>query len=424
MKKFLAVIFLFPLLLNCGGKISKDNNEIFLKGTVLTINEENITNTIENAEIIVKDIKGNVIMKQKSDSSGEFVVKYTNYDLIDISVNVNGYMPVNKRASFKLPQKLIILVEKAITIKINKGGVGKIVDNKKFELTVPADILSRIDNKPVNFPVTIRANYISNLQNMPCFDMLGVDSEANTINPLETYGAVNIDAVDSEGVGIRLDVKKSKAINKNTELRIKMSKPIDDVSKIKLWEIDKAKGDLTWRKINDKAKIDKVEKIGNDMFVIVRNVDFLPYNLDIPYPASPIKFIFIPDKNDKNSSWIIIISFVNEKIRYRIFYNLFLSDKTEKSFVVPKIGNEKIQLEIHTYEDITGILRSENRKKIIRIYNVPNPENITYDSQARIFRILTNDLKSDFPLIDTINLPNSSTLRGVMRATRIYNDNQ
>ena len=224
----------------------------FIKyGRVLDSNSQR---GVPNALITVWNTKQKKLASVKADKAGLFVLPdmkiYT--EALIIKVEAYGYTPTAKSVNFQNVSPALdipLIPSKAIILR--PGETKTVRDSQNMaQLTVPADVVKRLDNRAIQYPITVRLSYIDpyrNLEAMPGMDMLSKSKWGN-ISPLMSAGAVIIDAKDRSGAPLRLDKRKVRW-NKSTELRVKIPDwmPYGKIpAQLKSWDIDTDKGQVVW----------------------------------------------------------------------------------------------------------------------------------------------------------------------------------
>ncbi|MDH5679960.1 MAG: hypothetical protein OEZ36_00115 [Spirochaetota bacterium] len=224
----------------------------FIKyGRVLDANSQR---GVSNALISVWNTKQKKLASVKANKAGLFVLPdmkiYT--EALIIKAEAYGYTPTAKSVNFQnASPALDIPLIPSRAISLRRGETKTIRDSQNMvQLTVPADIVKRLDNRAIQYPITISLSYIDpyrNLEAMPGMDMLSKNKWGN-ITPLMSAGAVIIDAKDRSGAPLRLDKRKVRW-NKSTELRVKIPDwmPYGKIpTQLKSWDIDTDRGQVVW----------------------------------------------------------------------------------------------------------------------------------------------------------------------------------
>jgi hypothetical protein len=242
------------------------NSEI--RGLILDIRT---MTPIHGAKIQVRDEKKNLIKEIASGKMGYYALQnmMTDNTFFTISVSAEGYTNLTKILNksnhfygldFHLLKKTSRIVDEISTVIIAD-------ETGKIELTVPTDILKRIDNKSIRYPIRIAISYIAPkefLSAMPGIDML-TQEKGNIIRPLLSSGAALLEAFDRDNIELRIDREKEVKLGKTTSLKMILPDFITQKNQgqIQFWSFDPLQS-LSWNPI-DKPIIDKTNSSSLDL---------------------------------------------------------------------------------------------------------------------------------------------------------------
>ncbi len=228
------------------------------------VQSSELKNGIENAQILIFNLKNKLILKTKTSKNGFFSIRKRNIkkNSITIQVKARGFSTITKTIHKKDWQQTVDFeMIKSNSTYIKAGETKTITDpTNNAKLTIPAIILKRLDNKPIQFPVKIDFSYINpkkNLLSMPGIDML-TEEKYNRISALTSIGAVNIEATDKTGAPVRIDRKKVKQTGKTTRLAMNVKDFLINgkiPKSTRTWAFDKEKGNKSWRKTRNKITL-------------------------------------------------------------------------------------------------------------------------------------------------------------------------
>ena len=264
---------------------------------------------VGKASVRVFKAGGGLMAETRTRSDGFFSLKMAPDTPVIVRVRHRWYSSQQKSFSQQmLRYPLLIPLLPSYYATLQKGNKITVYDTSgKVSLSVHADVLKRLDNKPVRFPVRIRISYIDpekDLDAMPGREMLCEDA-GGRLSPLLSYGAALIEAFDAGGNRIVADPQRMRRLNKPTELRFNMEHLVSgrnirpaDLS-FKPWQM--YPGSSVWKPFPGKVEpvyTRKRQEQGGYLqtiwktSVLIRAVELIAFNLDAPAKAIPLLFTF------------------------------------------------------------------------------------------------------------------------------------
>ncbi len=334
---------------------------------------------INNALIVIYNSHYRILAKRYTNKNGFFNfsnLKFGKRTMI-AKVSAKGYSTLIKTISKNdLVYGIDFSLISSYNFSINKNQTKQIFDpTNNAKLVVHGKILKRLDNQPVQYPVTINFSYIDpekDLASMPGINMLGVSGRRKILTVLTSVGAVNIEARDSTGTRVYIDRAKERRFGLSTRLEINLTKfvkPGAGLTRILSWQFDENRGDLTWRKTKNKVKItteNRVRNEGNEdsqsywkTKAVINSVEMAAFNLDKPWKGVPVVFYFkerygdgrfqiIIESKTRTGGNFLVSRIFNSKNKIAVFKVLV----PERNYIVVKVKThfkQKIPKTIRKY---------------------------------------------------------------------------
>ncbi len=333
---------------------------------------------IRGADLAVYNSSNVLIARGNTDNSGKasLTIK-TNDNHYYLVCSAKNYSRFIQTTGLKSGMNEIgVVLMPCTTMLLNKGERRTLVDRTgNVRLRVNADYLKRLDNKPVKFPVKIKLSYINpnkNLGSMPGYKMLSEDPKTKRVMPLTSIGAANIEAYDKENAPVRI----KKGTGNATQLFMILATGPVMPSGVKTWEFDKEKGYRTWRSTKQNIRLSLLQRnryYGNNTeagseyrlcqdqaasaaesgymseggpsrIISVKNVNLVPFNLDVPWKGTPVKF-FLKRLAGKKMYWVEL-NIKTSKGNYLTIYPITVKRKPFiPKLLVPSAG--KITLNVY-----------------------------------------------------------------------------
>ncbi|HCL55779.1 MAG TPA: hypothetical protein DHW82_02050 [Spirochaetia bacterium] len=232
----------------------------------------------------------------------------------------------------------------ATTIELSAGEVKSMADfTRKVRLTVPAEILKRVDHKPVQYPIRVEFAYIDpnkDLLSMPGMDMLSENLINKALKPLTSLGAVMIEAYDSDGVALRVDPEKEASTGKKVELLMKVEFFFKNKKLPKdtnTWSLDPLKTNV-WQNTDQKIGLTSLPALDSFLKSVQKDSFYQSYAKDIAK-----RFNEMSANNDGDSYKAVSGCFTQKSLPEKgenIRFNSTVSDEEIASNLLPYILND------------------------------------------------------------------------------------